>query len=105
MKKIIFEVDIREEDIDGNKINTLHEIENVCSFMNDCWNIDSYNWSIKKYNKPTQWKTIIVKNKKVELLEALKDIITAYEFKMGRSAMQLRIDVAKQAIAKAEGKE
>jgi len=39
-----------------------------------------------------------------DLLEAFKDLVKAYEIKMGKSAIQLRIDLAKQAISKAEGK-
>jgi len=38
-----------------------------------------------------------------ELLEAYKDLVKAHKTKMGKSAVQLRIDLAKQVIKKAEG--
>lgn len=39
-----------------------------------------------------------------ELLEALKDLVKANSIRMGRSAVQLRMDLAIEAINKAEGK-
>ena len=36
-----------------------------------------------------------------ELLEALREIVKAHDINMGKSAVQLRIDLAREAIAKA----
>ena len=36
------------------------------------------------------------------LLEALQDIVRAHDVKMGKSAVKLRIEIARDAIAKAE---
>ena len=36
-----------------------------------------------------------------DMLEALNDLINAYEVKMGKSAVRLRIEIAKDAINKA----
>lgn len=38
-----------------------------------------------------------------DLLEALRDIVRAYDRNMGRSALRLRIELARAAIAKAKG--
>jgi len=38
-----------------------------------------------------------------ELLEALKDIIKAYDLNMGPSAVRLRLELGRDAIARAEG--
>ena len=37
-----------------------------------------------------------------ELLEACKELVKGYEVKMGKSAIKLRIELLKDAIAKAE---
>jgi len=39
-----------------------------------------------------------------ELLEALNDLVQAHDVRMGPSAVKLRIDRARDAIAKVEGK-
>lgn len=38
-----------------------------------------------------------------ELLEACKDLVKAHDCKMGKTAIDLRIDLARAAIQKAEG--
>lgn len=40
-----------------------------------------------------------------ELLEALKDLVKADDLKMGRKAVKLRLAIARDAIAKAEGRQ
>ena len=37
-----------------------------------------------------------------ELLEALRELVSAHDLKMGRSAVEVRLAIAKDAIAKAE---
>lgn len=39
-----------------------------------------------------------------ELLQALKDVVNAHDVKMGISSVKLRIELANQAITKAEGR-
>ena len=38
-----------------------------------------------------------------DLLAALEDLVQAHDLKMGRSAVAVRIEIAKDAIAKAKG--
>lgn len=51
----------------------------------------------------TVYELELMKERRDALLEALKDLVQAHDVGMGRSALALRIDLARYAIEKAKG--
>lgn len=44
MKTYVFKIDVREKDVDGNKIDTEKEFNRVISFLKKLWNVESFTY-------------------------------------------------------------
>lgn len=91
---------IKKNDPQRRKAKSVRQLKKVAK-------AESYEERVSKLNHDFNELALLyatLKGQNSELLEALKELVKGHEVGMGRKAMQLRFDLAKDAIAKAEKK-